>query len=124
MKTIVFFIMLLLVGSKVTNKAESFSYNKEIILSVSDNIDRDIKGQTTQPSPEERPISRGGVYQYVYAYLSDNVVKVYFSMPVENIAIDIFNSDTYENVYSEFSSNATTFYINLSSEEKGNYAAP
>lgn len=43
-------------------------------------------------------------------------------MPVENIAIDIFNSDTYENVYSEFSSNATTFYINLSSEEKGNYA--
>lgn len=49
MKTIVFFIMLLLVGSKVTNKAESFSYNKEIILSVSDNIDRDIKGRLHNP---------------------------------------------------------------------------
>lgn len=116
-------MMLLFTGSKVAICAKVLNQNTngEIVLTVSDDTGRDIKGQPTQISPEERPITRGIILQPAYAYIYNKVVSIDFNVTVENATVTITNTVTGETIHSEVYSNPATLSINLNGENSGSY---
>ncbi|WP_288860488.1 DUF3244 domain-containing protein [uncultured Bacteroides sp.] len=123
MKQILFFILLFAwAGSKVTINAEETNTHKEIILTVvQDGNEREIKGEQSETTSGDVPISRSIIHQPVYAYIYNGIVAVAFEEILSTVTVIIINETTGETVYSEVHSSPAALNIDLNGESTGNY---
>ena len=121
MKRILFFMMLLLAGSKEVVNAGELNTYREILLTVSNSAGRDIKGQKTQIDSETTPITRGIIRQAVYAYIYNSIVTITFEEVFSTATVTVVNETTGETVYSEIHSSLATLSIDLNGENSSNY---
>lgn len=121
MKRILFFMMLLLVGSEVAVNAGAFNTYREISLTVSNSAERDVKHEKKDIDPENTPITRGIIRQAAYAYIYNSMVTIMFEEVFSTATVTIVNETTGETVYSETHSSPAALNIDLNGESSGNY---
>lgn len=123
MKQILFFILLFAwAGSKVTINAEETNTHKEIILTVvQDGNEREIKGEQSETTSGDVPISRSIIHQPIYAYIYNKVVSIDFNVAIEKATVIITHTATGETVHTEAYSNPATLCIDLNGENSGSY---
>ena len=119
MRKVLFILFSFLVFSGSAN-AQFISGNTEIMLTQKDE-DRTPPGQTGDVSPENVPKTRGAIFQPVCAYLYNKVVTVDFQAVFSAVTVNVINEITGETIYSELFTNPTSFSIDLSGKDAGDY---
>lgn len=80
-----------------------------------------IKDKGGNTDKGEVPIKRSIPIQVAYAYIYNNIVYISFVESFSDISINIINEKNNNIVYSETSNKLNSAYINLGSENHGNY---
>ncbi len=119
MKKVLFILFSFLVLAGSAN-AQFVSGNREIMLTQKDG-DRDPIGPVGDITPEDAPQTRSVIFQPVYAYLYNKVVTVDFQVAFSAVTVNVINETTGETVYSELFINPTSFAIDLSGKDAGDY---
>ena len=117
-KGIIYFISFLSFALSVN--AQFISGSMEIMLTQKDS-DREIRGGSSDISPEDAPQTRGVIPQPVCASLYNKVVTVNFQAVFSAVTVNVINETTGETVYSELFINPASFSIDLSGKDTGDY---
>lgn len=114
---IIFFYFLIL---PIYVNAQFVSGNMKIMLTQKDG-DRELGNQSGDTDPETAPKTRSVIFQPVCAYLYNKVVTVDFQAVFSAVTVNVINGTTGETVYSELFTNPTSFAIDLSRKDTGDY---
>ena len=99
----VLFILFSFLSFALSVNAQFISGSMEIMLTQKDS-DREIRGGSSDISPEDAPQTRGVIPQ-----------------PVCAVTVNVINETTGETVYSELFINPASFSIDLSGKDTGDY---
>ena len=116
----VLFILFSFLSFAISVNAQFISGNMEIMLTQKDG-DREIRGGSSDISPEDAPQTRSIISQPVCASLYNKVVTVDFRAAFPAVTVNVINDTTGETVYSELFINPASFSIDLSGKGTGDY---
>ena len=116
----VLFILFSFLSFALSVNAQFISGSMEIMLTQKDS-DREIRGGSSDISPEDAPQTRGVIPQPVCASLYNKVVTIDFQTVFSTVTINIANKTTGEIVSSELFINPTSFSIDLNGKDTGDY---
>ena len=114
----VLFILFSFLSFALSVNAQFISGSMEIMLTQKDS-DREIRGGSSDISPEDAPQTRGVIPQPVCASLYNKVVTVNFQAVFSAVTVNVINETTGETVYSELFINPASFSIDLSGQDTG-----
>lgn len=104
----------------ISINAQFISGNTEIMLTQKDG-GREIGDKDGDITPEDAPQTRSSVFLPVCAYLYNKVVTVDFQAVFSAVTVNVINEITGETIYSELFTNPTSFSIDLSGKDAGDY---
>lgn len=116
----VLFILFSFLSFALSVNAQFISGSMEIMLTQKDS-DREIRGGSSDISPEDAPQTRGVIPQLVCASLYNKVVTVDFQTAFSAVTVNVINETTEETVYSEVCLNPLSLFIDLNNQISGEY---
>ena len=119
MKKVLFILFSFLIFVVPVNA--QFIFKNTVIVLTQKNGDRDPSGQVGDTSPEDAPQTRSSISQPVYASLYNKVVTIDFQTVFSTVTVNIANKTTGEIVSSELFINPTSFSIDLTGKDTGDY---
>ncbi|EKU91072.1 DUF3244 domain-containing protein [Bacteroides oleiciplenus] len=116
----VLFILFSFLSFTISINAQFVSGNTEIMLTQK-NGDREIGDKDSEITPEGAPQTRSSVFQPVCAYLYNKVITVDFQAAFSAVTVNVINEATGEAVCSKQLISPTSFSIDLSGKDAGDY---
>ena len=116
----VLFILFSFFSFALSVNAQFISGSMEIMLTQKDS-DREIRGGSSDISPEDAPQTRGVIPQPVCASLYNKVVTIDFQTVFSTVTVNTTNETTGEIVFSELFINPTSLSIDLNGKDTGDY---